>query len=647
MRALILCAGDGTRWGNYLGVPKWLAPIDGIPILHRTVTLLRARGVTDIRVVAKPGDEHTAQVAGAVVERARLDPTNFEADRFRSSRHLWSDTGRTIILYGDVYYTDAAMDTIVSDQTHTWRVYGRPKASTLTGCTHGELFGFSWWPPQHPEVDDRLGYVIGLRRSGVINRALGWELFRALCGRTGRDVRRPAGTRFHRLVIIQDWTDDFDKPKNYDTWLYRRNAGAGDVAVLVPFRSDGGHRDEAWAWAWDRWTRKHPTWQVVEGSCPDGPWSKGTALADALTKTTARVLVLADADVWCPAVAAAVDKVATGQNRWAIPHRDVRRLSEAATASLLAGRLRYDQLPAASLAEPAYRGYAGGGITVIHRDLLTQAPIDPRFTGWGQEDQAAAIAWTALGGRPWRGTADLYHLWHPPPARKSRTVGSSESAELFRRYRETRGQMAAVRDMIGEFAPSIPLRFRVSASPSSVREVRPMARAAIFVSTKYSGYVVPTIGVRFAPDPRYRHEVAEVRAKGAVAYLNSPFMARRGIRLATGDDLVKTPEAAAAVEEEATSPRASGMESGPAEQETGPEQEVADVADTTGGDNTAELAGPESVSEDAAPASPVAGEVRVEHVGRGWWAVIVDGETVAKVRGEDAARTRAAELANG
>ena len=43
MRIVILCAGDATRWGGYLGLPKHLVPIHGEPLLHRTVRLLRTR----------------------------------------------------------------------------------------------------------------------------------------------------------------------------------------------------------------------------------------------------------------------------------------------------------------------------------------------------------------------------------------------------------------------------------------------------------------------------------------------------------------------------------------------------------------------------------------------------------------------------
>ena len=46
---------------------------------------------------------------------------------------------------------------------------------------------------------------------------------------------------------------------------------------------------------------------------------------------------------------------------WAIPHRDVYRLSEARTAQVVAGANPADVNPK-HLAEPAYRGFAGGGI---------------------------------------------------------------------------------------------------------------------------------------------------------------------------------------------------------------------------------------------------------------------------------------------
>jgi choline kinase len=50
-RVFILCAGDGARWRNYLGVPKQLISIEGETLLERTMRLLHAHNLTDIVIV--------------------------------------------------------------------------------------------------------------------------------------------------------------------------------------------------------------------------------------------------------------------------------------------------------------------------------------------------------------------------------------------------------------------------------------------------------------------------------------------------------------------------------------------------------------------------------------------------------------------
>ncbi|NLG07519.1 NTP transferase domain-containing protein [Candidatus Peribacteria bacterium] len=58
MRVIIIAAGDGTRWKNYLGVPKHLVPIDNEPILHRTVRLLKKLDINDIHIVGPNDDRY-------------------------------------------------------------------------------------------------------------------------------------------------------------------------------------------------------------------------------------------------------------------------------------------------------------------------------------------------------------------------------------------------------------------------------------------------------------------------------------------------------------------------------------------------------------------------------------------------------------
>ncbi|MFD5184021.1 hypothetical protein ACFWMQ_15695 [Streptomyces sp. NPDC058372] len=156
------------------------------------------------------------------------------------------------------------------------------------------------------------------------------------------------------------------------------------------------------------------------------------------------MLIVADADVWVD-VSEAMTAVDDGAP-WAVPHASVRRLTEGAARAVLAGAPLGD----GPLAEPAYRGVEGGGVTVLPRILYEQAPLDPRFAGWGQEDEAWGIALRAVAGQPWRGAAPLYHLWHPPQDRLSRRWGSRDGMTLYRRYRHAARRPEEVRSLLAE-----------------------------------------------------------------------------------------------------------------------------------------------------------------------------------------------------
>lgn len=221
--------------------------------------------------------------------------------------------------------------------------------------------------------------------------------------------------------------------------------GDGDrVRVVIPWRAGCPHREASLAWLLPRW-RQHG-YEPVLGHAPAGAWCKAAAVADGLRRTRGDVVVIADADVWTQGIGAAVAAVRRSEP-WAIPHDQVHRLAADATAAVLRGaRL------GGRLAQPAYRGLEGGGITVLRRELYERAPLDDRFAGWGQEDEAWALALRTLAGRPWRGDAPLWHLWHPPQPRESRRWGSPAARTLYRRYRHAArrpDRMRALLDEIG------------------------------------------------------------------------------------------------------------------------------------------------------------------------------------------------------
>jgi hypothetical protein len=223
------------------------------------------------------------------------------------------------------------------------------------------------------------------------------------------------------------------------------------VSLLVPFTPGRcPHRDAAWAWVRSRYATVFPRWEIVvgEGDTPDG-YSRSRGILDAARQATGDVLVVTDADVWCHPGLAVLRAVEDG---WAVPHTMIHRLSVESTDKVLAGS-PWQGLPLSTdnpQDSKPYRGNETGTLVVLRRDVFDRCPPDPRFVGWGQEDNAWGAALRCLAGPPWRGPDDLVHLWHPPQPRKSRVVGNDRNLALWRRYRNARTNPAAMAALIEE-----------------------------------------------------------------------------------------------------------------------------------------------------------------------------------------------------
>lgn len=229
---------------------------------------------------------------------------------------------------------------------------------------------------------------------------------------------------------------------------------ATSIEVIIPWAGGCEHRQRAL----DFVTEWHdfPVTLALGGS----PWSKGAALRPALEESMADIVIVADADCTTLGLPAAIKAVKRGAP-WAVPHRLVTRLTEETSRHFMeTGKVNHP------LDRRQYTGFAGGGFVVARRETLLDIGPDPRFIGWGQEDESWALALTTLAGKPWRGDADLIHLWHPPQPKETRRKGSGRGWQLFSRYYAAQDDPVAMRSILKEIHDLETHQPSVSTSPS-------------------------------------------------------------------------------------------------------------------------------------------------------------------------------------
>lgn len=215
-RYIIIAAGDMTRWRNedgglFLDTPKHFVTFHGEPVIERTVRLLKERGVSKEQIYVVSKDY---EINGVENKHPKLNPKNFDADKFLSSSQYWNKEGRTVVLYGDVYFTDNAMDTIIAHQEEHWRLFCRPTASTVTGTEYGECFAVSFYPVDHKYIYKKLKQLVYLYKGEFLYRIGGWEWARAVADVPVIRLRKHKDWLMC-YVLIDDETDDIDYPEDY------------------------------------------------------------------------------------------------------------------------------------------------------------------------------------------------------------------------------------------------------------------------------------------------------------------------------------------------------------------------------------------------------------------------------------------------
>lgn len=190
---VIMAAGEGKRWNNHLGIPKQLIEINGETLLKRTTRLLKENGITNYIIT---GSDKRFSEYGRLVTQTNND---CEVDRFEFFNEP------VCYLYGDVYYTEKAIKTIINAQVEDIMFLGSDQEIFAVKVKNLELFY------KHKDIVKKM-YL-----DRKINRCIGWEVYRSL-----NNIPFDQHIINNRYILINDETNDIDYPEEYEEFKAKR-----------------------------------------------------------------------------------------------------------------------------------------------------------------------------------------------------------------------------------------------------------------------------------------------------------------------------------------------------------------------------------------------------------------------------------------
>lgn len=157
MKYIIMADGKGTRWNNYNNIPKHFIEIDGEKIIERTIRLLKKYDINSKIIVTS----HDERYCFDGVER--YEPMNniLEIDRF--TEELIEDN--ICFLYGDCYYEDNSIETIVNSSNDSLLFFGNDSSIVAIKVFDSELF------------KKHILNVKNLYNKGLIDTCKGWQVY--------------------------------------------------------------------------------------------------------------------------------------------------------------------------------------------------------------------------------------------------------------------------------------------------------------------------------------------------------------------------------------------------------------------------------------------------------------------------------------
>lgn len=191
--------GKGIRWDNFTDRPKHLIKVEGETLLARIVRLLRKFDPVAQIIITSTDERY--EVKGA----SRHEPLNNKLEIDRFTEELIEDG--VCFLYGDTYYTEAAIKTIVQSTDTGLLFFGNAKRIVAVKVFDGEL------------MKKHIHHIKTLFLEGKIADCKGWQIYQSYNG-APLDSREISA----HYVMINDQTQDFNYPDDYLRFVENKRA---------------------------------------------------------------------------------------------------------------------------------------------------------------------------------------------------------------------------------------------------------------------------------------------------------------------------------------------------------------------------------------------------------------------------------------
>jgi len=205
-RVLLLCAGNNEHWKS--PAPKQLIRVaDNEVLIARTIRQCKTRFSGEDPLLISHLPSLRSYSHNAIFPRKR----RYAIETLFSSRPLWGEAW-TIVLLGDVFYTDALINLVIDErEKHKYKFYGT--STEIYACTFTD----------NSLIASISEIIVCYAENGRCRGKL-WDLYYALSGvrveqsNEGRILLNEESDAEH-YYTVHDGSSDFDTLEQYSQWL--------------------------------------------------------------------------------------------------------------------------------------------------------------------------------------------------------------------------------------------------------------------------------------------------------------------------------------------------------------------------------------------------------------------------------------------